>query len=293
MIKVGYLVSYDYEFLLTSIVQLYESVDRIFLAIDKDRKTWGGNSFEIPQSFFDQIKLFDSKNKIEFYFDVFFIEGLSPMENEVRERNMLSRKMGKGWLIQLDVDEYIYNFDLLAKYLKKHIYLTFFPFLTPIVFRGRLITVFKKVDEGYLYIDNGEKFSFITNFPEYNYGRSNNNIINHLLDTITIHQSWARNEDEIQLKINNWGHRDDFDTLDYFKFWKSLTKQNYNEFKNFHPLYPAAWDEMRFLKSENMTDFIDNYSSLNSQRLIPLHLFSFFKKTTKKILKKIIFKWRK
>jgi hypothetical protein len=51
MIKVSYLVSYDYFMLLTSIRQLYEYVDKIVVAIDIDRKTWSGNTFEIPESF--------------------------------------------------------------------------------------------------------------------------------------------------------------------------------------------------------------------------------------------------
>ena len=92
MIKVGYLVSYDYNMLLTSIKQLYDYVDGIFIAIDRDRKTWSGNNFELPQSFFDEIKLFDSKNKIEFYFDNFYISELLPIECETRERNMLLKK---------------------------------------------------------------------------------------------------------------------------------------------------------------------------------------------------------
>ena len=74
----------------------------------------------MPQSFFDEIKSFDSKNKIEFYFDNFYISELLPIECETRERNMLLKKMGKGWLIQLDVDEYVYDFSKVAKYLKKY-----------------------------------------------------------------------------------------------------------------------------------------------------------------------------
>ena len=49
MIKVSYLVSYDYYMLLTSIKQLYEHVDEIVISVDKDFKTWSGNSFEIPE----------------------------------------------------------------------------------------------------------------------------------------------------------------------------------------------------------------------------------------------------
>ncbi len=71
MIKVSYLVSYDYYMLLTSIKQLYEHVDEIVISVDKDFKTWSGNSFEIPDSFFEEVRAYDSRNIIEFYFDQF------------------------------------------------------------------------------------------------------------------------------------------------------------------------------------------------------------------------------
>lgn len=37
-IKVGYVVSYDFDLLLLSINQLYKKVDRIYIAIDKEKK---------------------------------------------------------------------------------------------------------------------------------------------------------------------------------------------------------------------------------------------------------------
>lgn len=268
MIKVGYLVSYDYKMLLTSIKQLYDYVDGIFIAIDRDRRTWSGNNFEIPQSFFDEIKAFDRNNKIEFYFDNFYISELLPIECETRERNMLLKKMGKGWLIQLDVDEYVYDFSKVAKYLKKYWYLTLFPKLTPIVFRGKLITLYRQLIDGYLYIENNERFSFITNQSNYTYTRNNHTVKNHYANINVIHQSWARTEDEIQMKILNWGHRDDFDTQQYFEFWKNLTSKNYMNYKNVHPIVPEVWNELHFLPSDSIDEFISKYAFNNFQEFI-------------------------
>ena len=65
MIKVSYLVSYDYYMLLTSIKQLYQHVDKIIIAVDKDFKTWSGNTFEISDSksiqFFPRVYLIFKK----------------------------------------------------------------------------------------------------------------------------------------------------------------------------------------------------------------------------------------
>jgi hypothetical protein len=47
--------------------QLYEYVDKIVVAIDIDRKTWSGNTFEIPESFVE-VKKFDSGKQNRFLF---------------------------------------------------------------------------------------------------------------------------------------------------------------------------------------------------------------------------------
>lgn len=283
-LKVGYLVSYDYSMFLTSVSLLYNDVDKIYVTIDKDRKTWSGNQFEIPSSFFDEVKQYDKKNKIEFYFDKFYIPELSPIQCETRERNMLLRKMGKGWKIQLDVDEYVYDFKSISNYLKEYWYLTLFPKLTPIVFNGKWVTLYRQLPEGFLYIENEERFSFITNQSDYTYTRNIFKIRNHFTNFNVIHQSWARTEDEIQLKINNWGHRDDFDTQKYFKFWKSLNCINYKEYKNIHPLSPEVWNELQFLSSSSIDEFIEKYKLNNKQVLIPIDNKNIIKTAIKKLI---------
>ena len=49
-IQVGFLVSYDYELLKNAIPPIYEDSDTIFLAIDKNRKTWKGSDIAIDES---------------------------------------------------------------------------------------------------------------------------------------------------------------------------------------------------------------------------------------------------
>ena len=270
MIKVGYLVSYDYNMFLTSARQLYAFVDKIVIAIDKDYKTWSGNKFVIPNSFFDEVKAFDTRNIIEFYFDNFYISILTPMECESRERNLVLKKLGRGWKIQLDVDEYVYDFKEVSNYLMKYWYLTLFPKFTPLSFSGRLITLFKKVENGFVFIDNGERFPFITNQDFNSHARGNKYIKNFYSNISAIHQSWAREEDEIKIKVENWGHRDDFDTKNYMQFWKKINEENYSEIKNFHPIAPHVWSKLYYLKANTIEDFIREYASLHKQNLIPI-----------------------
>ena len=73
-IQVGFLISYDYILLKNALPQVYDYSDSIFLAIDKNRKTWNGANFTIDNSFFDWIKEIDVANKIEIYEDQFYIE---------------------------------------------------------------------------------------------------------------------------------------------------------------------------------------------------------------------------
>lgn len=286
MIKVSYLVSYDYEMFLTSVSQLYDYVDRIVVSIDKDRKTWSGNNFEIPDSFFEEVKRFDKNNKIDFYFDTFYLTHLTPMENETRQRNLVLSKLGKGWKIQLDVDEYIYDFKTVAKYLDKYIFLTYFPRLTPICLKGKLITLYRELAEGYLFIENNEQFPFITNQDNNTHTRNNNKVRNFQTNIKVIHQSWARSEKQIFIKIKNWGHRDDFNTQEYFEFWRSLSIENYKSAFNFHPLSPNVWNKLVFLKSANVNEFIMQYSKTNKQELISMPLKKIFKTAIKIILGK-------
>lgn len=276
-IKIGYVVSYDYEMFFTSVKQVYNYADKIYVAIDKNHQTWSGNYFEIENDFFEEVKLFDVKKKIEFYFDDFYVPGLSPMECETRERNMLLKKMGKGWLMQLDVDEYLYDFAKVRRFLKQHWYLTLFPKLTPIVFQGYFITLFKKLPDGYLYIENNEKFSFITNCKHYEGARANHSISNHLMRAKVIHQSWARSEEQVFLKLSNWGHRDDFDTKRYFEFWKNLNADNYESFLNMHPQRPEMWDKLHYLPSSSIEDFIQSYAEKNKQVLTGIGFFQLVK----------------
>ena len=285
-IKVGYIVSYDYEYLLTSIKLLYDYVDKIVLAIDINRQTWSGNKFEIPASFFETIKTYDKKNRIEFYFEDFYVPNLTPMECETRERNLLLKRLGtSGWKIQLDVDEYIYDFKSVQKFLNKNWFFNVFPKLTPMQFRGKLVTLYKEIQGGFLYIDNKERFTFITNCKQNSTARITFGASSHYSNISVIHQSWARKEDEIQTKIMNWGHRDDFDTVKYYNFWNSLSSENYKEYLDIHPMNPKLWNKLYFLKSNNIDDFIHKYTELSKQEIIHINFVFLLKKIKAKIFK--------
>ena len=63
-IQVGFLLSYDYIKLKNSIPPVYKEADGIFIAIDKDMRTWSGATFEVDPAFYDWLKEIDVDNKI-------------------------------------------------------------------------------------------------------------------------------------------------------------------------------------------------------------------------------------
>ncbi|ASK30841.1 hypothetical protein CEY12_12280 [Chryseobacterium sp. T16E-39] len=287
MIKAGYLLSYDYSYIFTSINQIYDEVDKIVISYDSDNKTWAGNDVFIPESFFTDLKKIDIHNKIIFYKDSFYIAGMKPMELETRQRNMMAEKLGlDGWHMQIDSDEYAYDFKKLASFLRKNNFLLKKAEKYPINFQVNFVTLFKSNDNGFFVVAPfKEKCMLITNYPKYEYARNTNKGQTLPLDYYLIHQSWARDEKEIVKKINNWGHKNDFDTNKFLDLWKNLDANNYSEFQNFHPIYDSLWKELSFFPSKNIDDFITLFSEKYPQEKIKHPLK--FKKRIKLYLKSL------
>ncbi len=257
LIKIGFCVAYDWHLLRYSLPLIYDHADYICLSIDKDRISWAGEKFSFDENSFKSfVQAIDKENKIKIFEENFHIQSLSPMKNEVRQRNLIADYMGKGgWHIQLDCDEYFLEFERFVHFLRK------LPVRQTIKsnITCAWITLFKKSSRGFFYIppttSSIEFIQVATKDPLYEYGRRNGNFN---LDTnfMMIHQSWARSEQEIYQKLNNWGHKMDFDIERYFNKWQSLNESNYREFQNFHPITPTAWPSLVFGEGSNIEDFI-------------------------------------
>ncbi|KIC64537.1 hypothetical protein [Chryseobacterium taiwanense] len=274
IIKVGYLLSYDYQYIFTSLKQIYDYADQIIISYDKNNKTWAGNDVIIPEEVFSEIKKIDHQNKIVLYKDSFYIPNMQPMELETRQRNMMAQNIGlDGWHIQIDGDEYAYGFEKLSKFLRKHSYLLKNPEKNQFNFDVNFVTLFKHNEDGYFVITPfDEKCMLITNYPKYEYARRTNKGRTLSLNYYLIHQSWAREEEEIVKKINNWGHKNDFDTSKFLTFWKQLNSENYSHIKDFHPLYESLWKEISFFPAKNIEEFISFFSKKYPQTDLKLNL---------------------
>ena len=273
-INVGILMSYDYEFLKQSLPLIYKNADKIVLALDENYNTWSGNKFEVDADFFDWISTFDVSNKIEIYKDNFYDQNLSSMENEVRERTMLSVYFGKkNWYIQLDSDELFINFKGFTETLKLNKKFLVHPEKNKVQLSLFWINLFKKVDGGYLYVSKPyEPFTCGTNFINYKTGRISHSRKKYL-PFFVVHNTWARESDEIYFKLNNWGHNKDFDVESYFSFWKNISKENYKNFKNVHPVKGKKWKELSFCPGENLTDVVAYFEKSNKLKISPIYIF--------------------
>ncbi len=284
-IKVGMLVSFDYQYIYNSLPRIYALSDSITLAVDHQCRTWTGNTFEIEPSFWQWIEQIDTQKKIRIYRDDFFRPELSALENDSRERNMLGAAMGDGgWHVQVDSDEYFIDYPGFVNYLKAHADWTK-PGASPIDIGAFLIPMYKKTEDGFLIIPNSpETIVLATNKPAYVAARRSKHVIKYT-PFYLFHQTWARSEEEIGFKINNWGHITDFDKDSYFTFWKKLDKHNYTTYKNFHPLRPSLWGRLEYIEGRDIDTFIANYlkkypATVSSLLLVKKRLGQLYRKLT-------------
>lgn len=286
LIKVGILVSYDWEYLKQSLPIIYDHSDKITLAVDINRNTWSGNKYDLPAEFFGFIKNIDVANKICIYQDNFYDSSLTVMENDTRERRMLSNYMGEGgWHLQIDSDEYFIDFAGFVEFLKK----SYKKFKQPVDIYCPIVSLFKRNSEGYFCVIQSDdaviKFPIATNKPNYLNARvGGNKIISK--DFYIIHDTWARTEEQLLQKLSNWSHANDFDVKSYFQLWKSIDENNYKYIKDFHPLENKFWHKLEYIKSDDIPKLLDalrrNPQKLKAERD---EIFSLIKRLIKSFLR--------
>lgn len=265
-IQVGFLVSYDYKLLKNSIPQIYMESDTIFLAVDKERKTWNGVTFVIDDDFFQWLTLIDVDHKIEIYEDNFYCPELTAMECEVRERKMLAERMGLGnWLVQLDADEYFLDFKSFVIFLKSKNHLLQNPERNPVQVSPFLINLYKRVEGGFLYVDKATKIMVATNYPNYKTGRNTKAQVIYQ-DSLILHECLSRTKEELLLKFSNWGHDVDVSVDTFMEKWEKVDATNYKTMNNFFYLEPHKWKSLEFVKGDYLSEIFENFGKRNDFR---------------------------
>lgn len=273
-IHVGFLLSYDYEKLKMSIPPVYKEADKIFIAEDINKITWSGNKFVVDNSFYEWLKEFDVDNKIELYKDNFYIPELSAIENDTRERHLLSLKMGIGnWLIQVDSDEYFIDFSSFVSGLRKYDHFLDAPEKNKVQFAAYWLIIYKYTENGVLYVNKPMKAVFATNYPNYNCARRTGERVIYL-NSLVLHESIARTEEQLRYKLENWGHNEEVNS-GFMDKWVQINEKNYKEFTDLYYIEPERWKELDYFPTKNIAE-INQYANQN-RRLKLSKDYLFFK----------------
>ena len=267
VIKVGYLVSYDWQLLKNSIPAIYADAGKIVLAIDINRTSWAGRPYSFAEEEFRAfIREVDIGGKIELYEDNFFDPSLTTMQNEVREGKMLAAKRGTGgWHVQFDCDEYPIDFKRFVATLKE---IDPDPdpsrIRKPVNVTGNFVPVIKAVEGGFLIVKpdpkSPELCTLATQVPDYISGRRSGHF-NIQTSLLIVHETQSRTEEEFYYKLKNWGHNADFDIDKHFALWKSLDARNFASLKNFNPVEKTLWPALLFIKANDIQELIQKIAA--------------------------------
>jgi len=234
------LISYDAEYLPKSIMSYYAYVDEIILGIDKNRKTWAGNSFSFDESaIFNKLSQIDGDNKITIIEEDFCVSDVF-IQNDNYERNYLKKYCTHDWLFSFDADEELIN--------AHHFFEDYLPLVEPYYKEYDLafnwFLPYKEFDDSYLVItdergnwDLKEQQGF-ANWKNYDfvYARwTNNSQKQKVLKSplAILHWSICRKDTDLNQKIHNIGHADIADRDPFYDIWLSIDLQNFQELRNF------------------------------------------------------------
>ena len=174
----------------------------------------------------------------------------------------MAKAMGEAdWYIQLDSDEYFLGFKQFVDFLNKIEVNKFVNVICP------SIILWKQIESGFLYIRfnkfvDYETHPIATNKPIYVASRATG-YIDLRAPYYVLHQSWAREEEEMKFKLTNWGHNDQIDADRYINFWRDVDAANYHTIKDFHPIEGPVWPALGLINFKTPAELIAQIDSLN------------------------------
>ncbi len=232
------LLAYDYRYAFEAIASYYAIADEIILGLDQDRLTWARQPFEIDlnavRAFVGRI---DTAGKIRLIEGNFHSHD-HPMENDTRERNALSMQCAAGnWIVQIDADEMLLNADEFMTWMEAA-----GDKLAGAVIMARWVNVFKQFGDKALVITPGNEGGPIATRMAGQYVNARWTRERQVASPLNLlHFSWGRTPEELRQKLRNWGHARDFDTEAFYRRWEGLNLENYDQWRNFHPLDGPLW----------------------------------------------------
>jgi hypothetical protein len=233
------LLAYDYRYAFNAIRSYYDIADEIILGLDRERLSWMKQPFPIDMNavsaFISQI---DRGKKIRIV-EGNFHSADHPMANDSLERSALSLECAEGnWVVQIDGDEILMNAMDFKNWIK-----TANPEYNVM---ARWIGVFKAFGSQVLVIDPPTEVAPVATKLRGQYTGARATKQQGIMSPLNLlHFSWGRTPDELLTKLRNWSHAKDFNIDAFFRMWQSITLQNYQQVRNFHPLHGPTWQSLR------------------------------------------------
>ena len=236
------LLAYDYKYAFDAIRSYYDIADEIILGYDHMHKSWSGNYFEFPVfKIKDELDKIDTKKKMRRFTENFHAHG-SPIENDTFERNELSKRCKPGnWIVQIDADERI----IYPGHTKHAIEHTDPQFCVQAVW----CSVYKTFGTKALIIEPVNECQPIATKLQGQYTaarRTNQPPADFTIPLL--HYSWGRTADELRQKLTNWSHSQETNVDEAMKVWESVTLDNYQELRDFHPGVPQTWHQLKLVE---------------------------------------------
>jgi len=235
-ISVITLLSYDADYLPNSISSYYNYVDEIIIGLDKDRITWSKNKFTFDEdALHSKLKAIDSDNKITIIEEDFHKFDVA-IDNDNYERNLLKSFCTNDIIMSFDADEELLN--------AKNFFYNFMPIYQDYLHKDLMfkwVLPYKQIGDQTLVIANNDNSLFLGDIQGfstnknsvYNYCRWTNNKDQLLSPLCVLHWSFCRKEDDLNMKLNNFGHSDRTKNDPFFNVWKGITLENYDNLRNF------------------------------------------------------------
>jgi len=240
-------IAYDYKYAFNSIKSYYDIADEIILAIDKDRISWSGMKYDFDDELFKStIKEIDIQNKIKVIQESFHKTD-SPIANDTNKRNVITTYCSGDIIIGIDSDEVLLNAKEFIEWLPNY--------NANYDISCHLLTVYKSFGEQLL-IAMPEETTIVGTVLRHQYRQARNTHHAGMISPLKLlHYSWGRTEEELNKKLHNFGHSNQFNVPKYFGMWQNTTLENYTSKRNFHPLGPkqSNWQYLELINLKNIS----------------------------------------
>lgn len=270
----AYVLAADPTWLEASVGAYYDRVAEIVVSYDSSSRGWTGAPIPVEECL-KRLRALDQKGKMRFEAGCFSSPAADPMFNDTLQRNaaLASASKGADWVLQLDTDEWIPNFDRFQKGITRADTLGLsglewpmrvlyrrvgeralevcslqnrdhFEYIAPVAVRaGTRLVHSRRPDTPFLRaVAEGDKESVqLHRAPSSIESRE---ILLQAPDAI-VHNSWARTPRELRRKLASWSHSSLRAWLYYATRWLP-SKWMWKWMRNLHPFFGGVWPALRF-----------------------------------------------